>query len=114
MPIIVRQNDHQSYVHYINPISKVFYNFTLINCNPLFPIVYQLGNGSWIAFGQNLTIVEKPQVLSYLEEPKREVPIFKEVFDGLFTEKQLEESRLAQIYSQSRNDNRKRNFPGTK
>ena len=87
----------------MNPISKVFYrNFTLIKCNPLFPNVFQLRNGSWIAFGQNLTIVEKPQVLSYLEEPKREVSIFKEVFDGLFTEKQLEESRLAQMYRRSR------------
>ena len=41
-------------------------------------------------------------MLSYLEEPKREVPNFKEVFDGLFTEKQLEESRLAQLYLHSR------------
>ena len=103
VPIIVRQNDHQSYVRYMNPISKVFYaNFRLVKCNPLFPNAFQLGNGSWIAFGQNLTIVEKPQVLSYLEEPKREVLIFKEVFDELFTEKQLEESRLAQMYRHSR------------
>ena len=50
----------------------------------------------------NLTIVGKPQILSYLEEPKREVLIFKEVFHGLFTEKQLEESRLAQMYRHSR------------
>ena len=71
------KNDTQSYVRYMNPISKVFYrNITLIKSKPLFPNVFQLGNGSWIAFGQNLTIVEKPQVLSYLEEPKREVPIF--------------------------------------
>ena len=35
-------------------------------------------------------------------EPKNEVPIFKGVFDGLFTEKQLEESRLAQMYRHSR------------
>ena len=103
VPIIVTQKDNQSFLRYMNPISKFFYrNFTLVKCNPLFPNVFQLGNGSWIAFGQNLTIVEKPQVLSYLEEPKREVPIFKEVFDGLFTEKLLEESRLAQLYRHSR------------
>ena len=41
----------------------------------MLPNLFQLGNGSWIAFGQNLTIVEKPQVLSYLEEPKGEVSI---------------------------------------
>ena len=103
VPIIVTQNDNQSFVRYMNPIFKVFYrNFTLIKCNPLFPNVFQLGNGSWIAFGQNLTIVEKPEVLSYLEEPKREVPIFEEVFNGSFTEKQLEESQLAQMYRHSR------------
>ena len=91
MPIIVRQNDNQSHVHYMNPISNVFYRiFTLINCNPFFPIVFQLGSGSWIAFGQNRTIVEKAQALCYLQEPKREVPIIKDVFDGLTTEKQLE------------------------
>ena len=100
VPIIVTQNDNQSFVRYMNPISNVFYrNFTLIKSNLLFPNVFQLGNGSWIAFGQILKIVEKPQVLSYLEEPKREVPIFKEVFDGLFTEKQLEDSRLAERHS---------------
>ena len=83
----------------MNPISKVFYrNFTLIKCNPLFPNVFKLGNGSWVPFGRNLTIVGKPQVLSYLEEPKREVPIFTEVFDGLFREKQLDESPIAQMY----------------
>ena len=87
----------------MNPIFKVFHrSFTLKKCNPLFPNVFQLGNGSWIPFGQNLTIVEKLQVLSYLEEPKREVPIFKTIFYGLFTEKQLEESRLAQKYRHSR------------
>ena len=91
VPIIVGQNDNQSYVRYMNPISQVFHrNFTLIKCNPLFPNVFQLGNGSWIAFVQNLTIVEKPQVLSHLEEPKREVSIFREVVDSLCTEKQLE------------------------
>ena len=103
VPIIVTQNDSQSFVCYMNAISKDFYKkFTLIKCNPLFPNIFQLGNASWIAFGQNLTIVEKPQVLSYLEERKREVPIFKEVFNGFFTEKQLEESRLAQMYRQIR------------
>ena len=67
----------------MNLTSKVFYrNFTLKNCNPLFLNVFQLGNGSCLAFGQDLTIVEKPQVLSYLEEIRHEVPIFKEVFDG--------------------------------
>ena len=70
VPIIVTQKNNQSFVRYMNPISKVLYrNFTLIKCNSLFPNVFQLGNGSWIAFGQNLTKVEKPQVLSYLEEP---------------------------------------------
>ena len=68
----------------------------------MFPNVFQIGKGSWIAFGHTLTIVEKPQVLSFLEEPKREFPTFKKVFNGLFTEKQVEESRLAQMYRQSR------------
>ena len=103
MPIIVRQNDNQSYVRYINPISKAFSrNFTLIKCNSLFPNIFQLGNGSWIAFAQNFTKVEKPQVLSHLEEPKREVPIFKDVFDSFFTEKQLQKNQLAQMYRHSR------------
>ena len=102
MPIIVRQNDNQRYVRYMNTISKVFYrNLRFIKCNPLFVNVFQLGNGSWIAFGQNFTLVEKPQVLSYLEEPKRDVPNFKEVVGDFFTEKQLEESRLAQMYRHS-------------
>ena len=57
VPIIARQNDNQSYVRYMSPIPKVFYrNFTLIKGKPLFPDVFQLGNGSWIRFGQNLTL----------------------------------------------------------
>ena len=68
----------------------------------MFPNVFKLGNGSWIAFGQNLTIVEKSQVLSFLEEPKSGVTIFKEAFDGLITEKQLEECQLVQMYRHSR------------
>ena len=111
MPIIVGQNDNQSYVRDMNPISKVFYrNFMLIKCNPLFPNVFQLSNGSWIAFGQNLTIVEKSKLLSYFEEPKREVLIFKKVFDGIFTEKQLEECRLAQMYRHNRRTITEREF----
>ena len=70
VPIIVRQNNNQSYLRYLNPISKVFYrNFTLIKCNPLFPNVFQLGTGSLIAFGQNLTIVENHKCCLILRKP---------------------------------------------
>ena len=80
------------------PISKVLYrNYTLIKCNPLFPDVFQQGNRSWIAFGQNVTIVEKPQILSDIEQPKKKIPICKEIIDGFFTEKQLKESRTAEL-----------------
>ena len=42
VPNIVRQNDNQSYVRYVNPIfSKVLYrNFTLMKCNPIFSNVF--------------------------------------------------------------------------
>ena len=65
----------------------------------MFPNVFQLVNRSWTVFGQILTIVEKPQVL---RGPKSKIPICKKVFDGLFTEKHLEECRLAQMYRHSR------------
>ena len=64
--------------------------------------MFQLGNGSWMAFSHNMTIIEKHQILSYLEQTKNEIPSFKEMVDGFFTEKQLEERRLAQLYRHCR------------
>ena len=36
-----------------------------------------------------MKIVEKPQFLSYLEHPENEIPVFRQVVDGLFTHKKL-------------------------
>ena len=72
--------------------------------------MFQQGKCSWIAFGQNVTIVEKPQMLSDIEQPKKKIPICKEIIDGLFTEKQLKESQTAQMYRHSRRRIREEKF----
>ena len=48
-------------IRYMDPISRVFYrNFTLINCNPMYPNALELQNGSWITYGRRIQLIEKP------------------------------------------------------
>ena len=81
---------------------KFYLYYKLIKFKPRFLSVFQTDNVSWSAFGQSVTIVEKPNSLSYLDQPKNEINILREVVDKLFIEKRLVESRLAQIYRHSR------------
>ena len=50
--IHVRLGDRkESVIKFMNPISKIFYNnYTLTECNPVYPNLYQLLNGSWVTY----------------------------------------------------------------
>ena len=44
----------------MDPISRVFYrNFTLINCNPMYPNALELQNGLWITYGRQIQLIDK-------------------------------------------------------
>ena len=48
----------------MDPISKLFCRiFTLTNCNPLYPNALELKYGSWIRYGRQLELIDKPDEL---------------------------------------------------
>ena len=83
------------------PISRVFYrNFTLINCNPMYPIALKLQNGSWITYGRRIHLIDKPNDMpnyrfnvNWLTSAQME---------GYFNDKDLELSKSAQRLRHSR------------
>ena len=49
VPIRVSFGNSSEGIRYMDSISRVFYrNFTLVNCNPMYPDAFELQNGSWI------------------------------------------------------------------
>ena len=61
VPVRVFSDKTSEVIRYMDPISRVFYrNFTLINCNPMYPNGLELQNGSWITYGRRIQLIEKP------------------------------------------------------
>ena len=55
-------------IRYMDPISRVFYrNFTLINCNPMYPNGLELQNGSWITYGRRTQLIKIPIICLIIE-----------------------------------------------
>ena len=101
-------------IRYMDPISRVFYrNFTLIKCNPMYPNAHELRNGSWITYGRRIQLIEKPNDMPYYRVNvnwSTSAPM-----EGFFNDKDLELSKRApKIKAFEKDDNRNRNFPGTR
>ena len=61
VPIMVSSNNNSEGIRYMDHISRVFYrNFTIINCNPMYPNALELQNGSWITYGRQIQLIDKP------------------------------------------------------
>ena len=61
VPIRVPSDNSSEGIRYMDPFSRVFYrNFTLINCNPMYPNAFELQNGSWITYGRRIQLIDKP------------------------------------------------------
>ena len=61
VPIRVSSDNSSEGIRYMDRISRVFYrNFTLINCNPMYPNAPELQNGTWITYGRRIQLIAKP------------------------------------------------------
>ena len=88
-------------IWYTDPISRVFYrNFTLINCNPMYPNDLELQNGSWITYGRRIQLIDKPN-----DMPNYRVNVNLSAsapVEGFFNDRDLEISKRAQRLRHSR------------
>ena len=61
LTIRVSSDNSSEGISHMDPISRVFYrNFTLNNCNPMYPNALELQNGSWITYGRRIQLIDKP------------------------------------------------------
>ena len=101
VPVRVSSDNTSEVIRYMDPISRVFYrNFTLINCNPMYPNALELQNGSWITYGRRIQLIEKPN-----DMPNYRVNVNWSTLapmEGLFNDKDLELSKRAQRLRHSR------------
>ena len=48
---------NETVVKYMNPVSRVFYsNYTLAECNPVYPNLVRINNGSWVTYGTRIEL----------------------------------------------------------
>ena len=82
-------------IRYMDPISKVVYrNFAIANCNTLYSNALELKNGSWITYGRQIELTDKPD-----EMPTGRVNVNwsnTAPMKGLFNDDELELSKTAQ------------------
>ena len=101
VPIRVSSHNTSEIIRYVDPISRAFYrNFTLINCNPMYPNALELRNGSWITYGQKIQLIEKPN-----DMPNYRVNVNWSTLapmEGFFNDKDLELSKRVQRLRHSR------------
>ena len=79
----------------MDPISKVFYrNFTLVNCNHMYPSALELQNRQWITHGRRIQLIDKPN-----DMPNYRVNVnwsTSAPMDRFFNDKVLELGKTAQ------------------
>ena len=85
----------------MDPFSNVFYrNFTPINCNPLYPNPLEWQIGSWITYGRQLELIQKPN-----EIPNHRVNVnwsSTAPMEGLFNDDDIEITKTVQSLRRSR------------
>ena len=104
--IPVRLGDgKESVIKFMNPISKIFYNnYTLTECNPVYPNLYQLLNGSWVTYGKTTELARVEPVV-FRNSSSRELRPHEFVGlngNGLFTREDLVRSNRARSIRHSR------------
>ena len=104
--IPVRLGDgKESVINFKNPISNIFYNnYTLTECNPVYPILYQLLNGSWVTYGKTTELARVEPVV-FRNSSSRELRPHEFVGlngNGLFTMEDLVRSNRARFIRHSR------------
>ena len=101
VPIRVPSDNSSEGIRYMDPFSRVFYrNFTLINCNPMYPNAFELQNGSWIIYGRRIQLIDKPN-----DMPNYRVNVnwsTSAPMEAFFNGKDLELSNWAQRLRHSR------------
>ena len=89
VPVSVSSDNSSEEIRYLDPISRVFYrNFTIINCNPMYPNAIKLQNGSWITYGRPIQLNDKPN-----DMPNYRVNVnwsTSTPMEGFFNDKDLE------------------------
>ena len=102
VPIRLSSYNSSEGIRYMDPISRVFYrNFTLINCNPMYPGALELQNGSWITYGRRKQLIDNHNDMhNYRVNVKWSTSAPMKVF---FNDKDLELSKRAQRLRHTRN-----------
>ena len=103
--IPVRLGDgKESVIKFMNPISEVSYNsYTLTECNPVYPKLYQLLNGSWVTNGKTTELARVDSVV-FQNSSSRELRPHEFVGskgNGLFTMGDLVRSNRARSIGNS-------------
>ena len=87
-------------VRYMDSIARVFYrNFTLINCNSMYPSALDLQNGSWITYDRRIHRVNWSTEITELAVPNHRFNVnwsTSTPMEGFFNDKDLELSKRAQ------------------
>ena len=104
--IPVRLGDGKDSVNkFVNPISSISYNnYTLTECNPVYPTLYQLLSGSWVTYGKTTELARVEPVVfgnssSHELRPHEFVGLKG---NGLFTMEDLVRSNRARSIRHSR------------
>ena len=60
---------NETITRYMHPISRiVFSNFTVAKCNPMYPNLLRLDNGSWIEYGEQILMSNMEPLAMYSPE----------------------------------------------
>ena len=93
--------------------TRVFYrNFTLINCNPMYPNALDLQNVSWITYGRQKRLIGNPN-----DMPNYRVKSIGQVlhqWTGFQRQRAGTQQEGPKVKAFEKNDNKKRSFPGSR
>ena len=97
LPIRVSAENNSEGIRYMDSISRLFYrNFTLINCNSVYPSALELQNGSWITNDRRIRRVNWSTELTELTVPYQRVNVnwsTSTPMEGFFNDQDLEPAR---------------------
>ena len=65
--------DGNSVIRYMHPITLVFFtNYTMTECNPIYPNLLKLANGTWITYGKRIERA-KVEPTPFFHDTRREM-----------------------------------------
>ena len=103
VPVLIGTGN-ETIVRYMHPISRiVFSNFTVAKCNPMFPNLLRLDNGSWIEYGKQISLSNIEPLTMYYPEHRDDDPILASLrAGGFFTQEDVETSHIARLNKHAR------------